>query len=349
MKKLIGPVVKYAIDKAKRNKFIQNVFESPFDLSKLSSKGNFTDSKGNKHPLYEGLRSKIRPGWQVMLTSKAVESKVPDLDALKSDGVLSLEKLLPLIKTAGISVKGSTILEVGCHSGSVCYAFADEGAKEVIGSEFSGYKVESVEMNEVSDKNLQEANDDLKTLRTNLGKRFNNPDKVAFVDDDICNSRIERNDFDIVCSWEVLEHIHDPEGAFKSIAKMLKPNGIMVHEYNPFFCLNGGHSLCTLDFLWGHTRLSEKDFEEYLDKLRPEEKERAMSFYLKGLNRMTISDLTRHIENAGLETICILPFTKEQHVKMVDHETLQQSSDNYPNLSLIDLVAPRVFVMARKP
>ncbi|MGB0178095.1 MAG: hypothetical protein ACPF9D_13080, partial [Owenweeksia sp.] len=120
------------------------------------------------------------------------------------------------------------------------------------------------------------------------------------------------------------------------------------HEYNPFFCLNGGHSLCTLDFLWGHVRLSDDDFQKYLREIRPEEKERAYSFYKKGLNRTTLKDLHDQLERSGLEVFSILPFTKEQHVRMADANILAQGQKNYPNLTLQDLVTPRVFVMARK-
>lgn len=37
MKKVITPMLKFTIDKVKRNKFIQNVFESPFELEKFNT------------------------------------------------------------------------------------------------------------------------------------------------------------------------------------------------------------------------------------------------------------------------------------------------------------------------
>ena len=70
MKKLITPILKYGINKAKRSKFIQNIFEAPFDLSKFPIKGTFTDSKGNTFQLLDGLRSRIKPGWQKALSDK---------------------------------------------------------------------------------------------------------------------------------------------------------------------------------------------------------------------------------------------------------------------------------------
>jgi len=70
MKKLIIRLLKYVMDKAKRIKFIQNIFEAPFDLEKFGDAGLFKDSFGNTHSLMSGLRSKIKPGWQNMLKKK---------------------------------------------------------------------------------------------------------------------------------------------------------------------------------------------------------------------------------------------------------------------------------------
>jgi SAM-dependent methyltransferase len=257
--------------------------------------------------------------------------------------------MLPILDSLGKSVVNSTVLEIGCHSGGTSFALAECGASEVVGTEFSGYKVKAVESDDkLFENRLLEVNDDLLRIRNGLAALFKQNKKVKFVDDDICNSTLTPSYFDIICSWEVLEHLHDTENAFISISKLLKEDGIAIHEYNPFFCINGGHSLCTLDMLWGHTRLSESDFEEYLDKIRPSEKETALSFYKEGLNRMTLSDLRSQLEKANLEIISIVPFTKEQHLRMVDQKTLSQTQLNYPKATLLDLCSPRVYVVTKK-
>jgi SAM-dependent methyltransferase len=345
---MVTALIRYVIDIAKRNKFIQNIFESPFDLSKYPQNGEFTDSKGNSFQLLDGLRSKIRPGWEGMLKDRKFE--VSEQQVLKAidNGRIAVEKVLPLIESAGKKIKSSKVLDVGCHAGGSSFALASKGTEMVTGTEFSGYKVASVDMNDQSLQSLESVNDELKRMREMLAAKTGMKGKVSFVDDDICHSRLEHDSFDIICSWEVLEHLHDTNKAFRQMHALLKKGGIMVHEYNPFFCLNGGHSLCTLDFLWGHVRLSEPDFERYLDEIRPNEKEKALSFYKKGLNRMTQHQLKIELEAAGFQDISILPFTKEQHLRMIDQDTLTQSRDNYPDLSLIDLCAPRVIVIANK-
>ncbi len=348
MKKIIAPFIRYAIKKAKRSRLIQNLFEAPFELGKYPRFGEFPDAFGNTFELLAGLRDKIKPGWQNMLNPKPVVISDRYIDQLRNDALLTIDRILPVFETFDFNPKNKKILEFGCHSGAVSYALAALGAESVTGTEFSGYKVRAVETSPISENSITEVNKTLNAIREKLRILFNNQQNVKFADDDICDSGLASDTFDLICSWEVLEHLHDPQKALISIARLLKPGGISIHEYNPFFCLNGGHSLCTLDFLWGHVRLNGTDFERYITQIRPQEKEKALSFYQEGLNRMSIAGLKECISNAGLILETILPYIKEQHVRMVNKDVLTQCRQNYPNASFIDLVAPRILIVLRK-
>jgi len=48
--------------------------------------------------------------------------------------------------------------------------------------------------------------------------------------EDIENTDIKKNSFDIICVFQVLEHIKNPEDFLKKIKKYLKPNGIIAIE-----------------------------------------------------------------------------------------------------------------------
>ncbi|MEM9324849.1 MAG: class I SAM-dependent methyltransferase [Bacteroidota bacterium] len=349
MKAIVKPLIQYAIDKAKRNKFVQNLFESPFDLNKFPKMGEFQDTQGHVHILRDGLRSKIRPNWKRMLSSEKPLVNQEYLQELRSNGEIAVGKVAPIIQALGKSITNSTVLEIGCHAGATSYSIADAGAMQVVGTEFAGYKVEAVKTaSEDVEGRLVEVTDDLRVMREKLGQMFDKTENVRFVDDDICRSALTPASFDLVFSWEVLEHLHDPEGAFLSISKLLKPGGVTVHEYNPFFCLNGGHSLCTLDMLWGHTQLSDDDFNGYLDQWRPREKEKAFSFFTKGMNRMTISDLQTQLRKSDLNVVSIIPFSKEQHLRMIDEAILTRTQALYPEATMLDLASPRVYVVAQR-
>ena len=89
---------------------------------------------------------------------------------------------------------------------------------------------------------------------------------------------------------------------------LLRPGGIGYHVYNPFFSANGGHSLCTLDFPWGHVRLDALDFERYLEEIRPADAAQTLRFYRESLNRMTFVDLRATVAAAGLDLVALLPW-----------------------------------------
>ena len=101
MRKIITPVLNYAIDKAKRNKFVQNLYEAPFELDKFPRMGSFSDSFGNSLELLDGLRTKLRPGWASMTSSRKTDIINKYLLKQKSNGTLAVEKILPLVKIFG--------------------------------------------------------------------------------------------------------------------------------------------------------------------------------------------------------------------------------------------------------
>ena len=222
------------------------------------------------------------------------------------------------------------------------------GAKEVYATDFNGYKAKSADTNNNSEKNLNEIDSELNISRNKFGKLFKNRNAVKFFNDDICNSKLPESYFDLILSFDVLEHISNPEQAFANISKILKDDGIAVHEYNSFFSLNGGHSPCTLDFPWGHTRLSEKDFLRYVKEIRPDEENLDMSFYKNGLNRMTIDKLIKISKENNLEILSLIQFTKEQHVGLLNNEIFVQAKNIYPDITVADLVTPRIIVVHKK-
>ncbi|MCK4662954.1 MAG: class I SAM-dependent methyltransferase [Bacteroidales bacterium] len=346
MKKIKNRILKFAINKAKRSKLIQSLFEAPINITSLEKFGEFSDRYGNNFDLFNGLRSKLRPGWERILERK--ESQLPEdphiYQKKANEGRITVEKIIPIINTFTSGIDNKTVLEIGCHSGAALYSLAEKGAKEVVGSEFSGYKIDSVG----EERKIDEVNEELKEYRNRVSSFFKKSNNVRFVDDDICNSNLPSNYFDIICSWDVLEHLSNPETAFQNISRIIKPGGIVIQEYNPFFSLNGGHSLCTLDFLWGHVRLNEYDFVRYINEIRPNETEPAKSFYLEGLNRMTISDLKIYSKQAGLKIESIFKFTKEQHLRMLSNNILKQCQTVYPKLNAIDLVTPRIIIVHKK-
>ena len=187
------------------------------------------------------------------------------------------------------------------------------------------------------------------TSRAYKLKKDSDFNSFSFFDDDICASSLTSEKFDFIFSWNVLEHVADPRSAFSEIYRLLRPGGIAFNKYNPFFCQGGGHSLCTLDFPWGHVRLSKGEFQRYLEEFRPLEKAAALNFYEYGLNRLTIGDLRTMVASAGFDDIVLMPYPTDSNIAMLDLEILEGCRQHHESVTYIDLVSNGVYQVARKP
>lgn len=96
--------------------------------------------------------------------------------------------------------KGGNYLEAGCGSGSVCKALPSEVS--VTGVDFSAIA--------------------LKTASSNA------PANCIFIRAGVENLPFEARTFDGVYSFEVLEHIIDPEIAIREMVRVLKPGGFLL-------------------------------------------------------------------------------------------------------------------------
>jgi SAM-dependent methyltransferase len=347
MKRALLPVVHFAIKKAKRSRFLQHLFESPIVETDMPKMGSFKDSFGHEIVLRQGIRELIRPHWREIYSRPPLE-KEWYRKKMRENAMIDTEKILSVLATRGLSIQGKRVLEIGANKGAASYAYSERGAAHVTGSDYSGYQVDADALEGGDLATPDSVNSFYSDFREILKQRYAVKGEVVFADDDICNTSLPKQSFDLMFSSQVLEHLSEPQKAFDGMYSLLKPGGYMVHEYNPFFSLNGGHSLCTLDMLWGHVRLNESDLEKYLLEFRPDEAERALAFFTKGINRMTLGDIRSHLEVAGFDDISIIPLPKEQHMRMVTAEIFAQARNLYPKLELMDLCSPRVFLIARR-
>lgn len=296
--------------------------------------GKFSDSFGNNFDLLQGLRDDLKPGWQTMIKNqKELPPNRQTLESLVPYFSKRIIKMNKFLYDCGLSIKQKNILEIGCDNGLTSYLLLSNGAKKVVGSDIV----------------VQKHGDMIKKLIVESSllsqKQISNIDLIK---DNICNSTLPPNSFDFICSFEVLEHLIKPEKAFLNIHRLLKKGGFMFHEYNPFFCVTGGHSLCTLDFYWGHVRLNSRDFNRYITKIRPDEKNIALDFYQKSLNRMTFHKLEVICAKTGFKPVSIIKWPSEQDFNLVNQEILSQVKRNYPTVSISDLITSKIWVLYKK-
>ena len=337
---------------ASLNKLVNQKVNKPRGKPKVF--GYFIDSFGNEHKLIEGLRDKVKPGWEGSLKKKNykhIPSNEVVLDQLNYS-LSQFNKLKRLMSIHSIQISHEMdILEIGAANGIVTFQIASNQPQSVVGSDIVQYQInQSVirkENKQIKELERNYINEDRKKVGEFFDKKTK--DIVSFIEDDICNSKIKSNSKDLIVSWDTLEHLNNPQKAFEEMFRILRPGGYSFHEYNPFFSFNGGHSLCTLDFMWGHVRLSPADFQKYLKQFRPFEYDLAMRFYAENLNRMTVNQLKRYIKAAGFEQIMFFPSIYFQNYFELNEKIFVECKNNYPSIEIIDLISPALYIGIKKP
>ena len=125
------------------------------------------------------------------------------------------------------------ILEVGCYDGAVAFQLAQSGGAEVVASDMARYYVVQ-RPGEPQDADIARQQDALAAIRERARVAGDAPaGAVRFVEDDIVSSALERDSFDAIVSFEVLEHLQRPAAAFAAMRRLLRPGGVAITTTTP--------------------------------------------------------------------------------------------------------------------
>jgi SAM-dependent methyltransferase len=297
------------------------------------------------------LRDRLKPGWRT-LCDPIPGTQTPSEGQLRDrirKAAKSVAEAGTLVRLASGAPLGGRILEVGCYDGAVAHELARIHGAQPVASDLARYYV-TQRPAEPTEAQVQAQQTRLAELRERARIIAGiDTGRVEFIEDDITTSSLDPGSFDAIVSFEVLEHVQRPAEAFAAMARLLRPGGILYHDYNPFFSSIGGHSLCTLDFPWGHVRLDAGDFERYLREIRPTEVDQGLRFYTESLNRMTLAEMRAGIVSAGLELLAVVPWYERALVQGVTPDVLAEVQRTYPEATTEDLLATFVAVVARRP
>ena len=176
-----------------------------------------------------------------------------------------------------LKLKGSKILDLGCGGGLLCEAMTKSGA-DVIGIDASLKTIE------IAKQHAREQNLNIEYINTDI-ESFDNKEK-----------------FDAIVCFELIEHVPDPNELIKEIRRLIKPNGKL-------FLSTINRNLFSFMFA--------KVFAEYLFNIIP----RGTHTYEKFIkpseirqllenNNLSISDMQGLKFNPFLNTIKLSSFSK---------------------------------------
>tara|TARA_R100000322_G_C5427798_1_gene187900 strand:+ start:346 stop:1269 length:924 start_codon:yes stop_codon:yes gene_type:complete len=305
---------------------------------------SFKLSNGYELPIVDGFREQIKSNWRNAYKNFEYDPiPIEKTNKLKYD----IKTATHILSKYGITLDNKKIMDVGCYLGIQCFGAIELGAKEAVGIDIPEYYVNQSIENVDASKILEQRRNDVRKQHPNLDQS-----KISFHDVSVFEMDFD-NEFDIIFSWETFEHIIDPKEALKRIYKALKPGGLSFHNYNPFFCSSGGHSMCTLDYPFAHILLTNEDFKKYTTEIIPKNppkkySELSYNFFTKNLNRMTQQDLKNYIKEAGFKTLDFITMPDFNVLNYLDDSVLTAAQSLYPTLTLKDLLCSNVYFLIQK-
>jgi SAM-dependent methyltransferase len=142
---------------------------------------------------------------------------------------------------------GKRVLDVGCGHGATCIYLAQHGAARVVGLD-------------IDERRLTFARERLASAYPHLSER------VTF------ESSLREEQFDLILSKDVLEHVDDLEGTVARLVTHLAPGGRLAMGWGPlWYSPYGGHITFMTRVPWIHLLLPERVIAQERQRYRPDE------------------------------------------------------------------------------
>lgn len=265
----------------------------------------------------------------------AAPPRAEDVELLVRSYAAGAREILSTLVPLGLDLPRARILEVGCGRGYTTAAFAGEGAAEAVGVDL--------------DVQADAVPEEMRRVREALaGGR-----EPRVEDADLRALPYEDGSFDAVASLTVLEHVDDLPRAFAELRRVTAPGGLGYHGIDPWFGPAGGHSLCTLDFPWGHVRLDAEDFARYVRELRRHEADEAIEQHETAFQRprRTLAETAAAARAAGFDVVAAwhtrLPLA-DPHRAWFGTDVLRDCRRLHPAVDAADLLALAATLVLRR-
>jgi ubiquinone/menaquinone biosynthesis C-methylase UbiE len=275
--------------------------------------------------------------WDARFQCHVVEPVVDEREiALQAGAYMTLAaEIRDVAARNGVELEGRRLLDVGCGTGFLAFALAGLGAGEIVGVD--------------TDLEMYEADPGRDRVIERLaGERTG---AVRLQSGDVRSLPFSDDEFDVVFSSTAIEHFADLHVVVAELARVLRPGGLAYHGVEPWFSNHGGHGLCTLDFPWGHARVTADEFERYLALFRPHEVADAMPYFTNAFQdpRLTL-DESRAAFGEAFQIIewreAPIP-ASDPHRRLIDSAVLDDCRRVYPAVTRRDLLTIGYTVVGR--
>jgi SAM-dependent methyltransferase len=236
-------------------------------------------------------------------------------------------------------------LEVGCGDGINSLLLAMRGVKRAVGIDLELRLNEPYEWSE-SVRRLAEGVAGAVGMDKSLDQCLSSlPIELKTMD--ATRMEFPEENFDLVFSRGVLEHIHPIERLSGEIAKILRPRGIVYHEIDPFYWLRGCHKRGLVDIPWAHARLTLPEYHRYVTENEGEAIGDKRLKRLTTLNRLNLREWKTLLDTGPFEII-LWEETPSSFAEEVFKEFPDVVSTALPGLKPNDFIVRRIRVCLQK-
>ena len=302
----------------------------------------FTREDGRELQIVEGFRSRalsyregVTPGggWNDDDYARAVEKKIKRSD-----------RLINQISLRHGALKNTEVLEIGCGDGLNTILLGLRGAKRAVGIDLDLRLNRQDERGESVRRLSSEVLEALGVGKSLYESLDILPVKLLAMD----ASRMEFPDdgFDLAFSRSVLEHIQPIDKLFSEIRRVVRPQGMIYHEIDPFYWLRGCHKRGLVDIPWAHARLAPDEFHRFVLETEGERTADKRLSRLRTLNRLTLRDWKMIMEKSPFEIVDWTE-TRSAFAEEILNENPDIISTLLPGVEPEDLVVGRVRIWLR--
>ena len=109
--------------------------------------------------------------------------------------------------------------------------------------------------------------------------------------------------FDVLMSRSATEHIRPIDRALGEMRRVVRNGGLIYLAIDPYYWLRGCHKRGVVDIPWAHARLSLAEFRRFVVAHEGEQVALERCRRLETLNRFTVAEWKRRIEQMGCEIL----------------------------------------------
>ncbi|MHA6204601.1 class I SAM-dependent methyltransferase [Dyella soli] len=209
---------------------------------------------------------------------------------------------------------------IGFKSGAQAFESAlDVGGGGAMHSAFLTRIAKRVICTDFIDQNARYGGEFIKLLREKFERNDEpfNARSLEFHAGDAMNLVYKNAAFDLVVSFNALEHIPDPSRAVAEIIRVLKPGGLAYLTFDPIWsCDTGSHFFHRVPTPWEHLLVPQDEYALRMREAGSNDEE--VGDFLHAMNKVRL-DTFRRIFKTGLSQVKVLSYQEWQGVADESH------------------------------